>query len=503
MWFKKAFFSFFTNSPHSKLYFTLVIFGLIPFLVISEYNNWGGDFSLYLNQSIGFLEGDLTSIYQKQHLLSNYQRLGPYLYPMGTSVLISPVLFFFGVNFYYLKVYGLIYWIGSLFFLYKYLKFLFPDNENIYKVLLFISLSYPFITILNTVQADIYFFFFFNLIVYSFLLIKKRVSFVKCLFFGIILFILYSIKTEGIIVVALYSFYSLIQTIKQRKLVYTVPLVVFGVFYFFYNILFPFDFSSNQLDFVYNNLSIHSVLNNLSYYSYIFAQYFSGGLFYLIDDFSTLNILTFLIVLLFFVILTINHKKVLLTIKKDGFIYFVLVVFISFFIMLPMTNGPRYLFPIFPILFFLIFNVISRKSVNFLIFIQAISLFSYVFIENTKRFDFDEIHIQANVENIIDKLPMKLGNKFTANINYDYSNSLEMKRVYSFIDETIPNDTVIFTKPRVLNLFSNVVAVPETEDAINDFNYIIINRSISKTDLELLKKWNEIYRSDNVVVFKK
>ena len=29
----------------------------------------------------------------------------------------------------------------------------------------------------------------------------------------------------------------------------------------------------------------------------------------------------------------------------------------------------------------------------------------------------------------------------------------EMKQVYSFIDETIPNDTIVFTKPRVLNLF--------------------------------------------------
>ena len=64
--------------------------------------------------------------------------------------------------------------------------------------------------------------------------------------------------------------------------------------------------------------------------------------------------------------------------------------------------------------------------------------------------------------------------------------------------------TLLFLQNLVfLNLFSNVVAVPETEDAINDFNYIIINRNISKTDLELLKKWNEIYRSDNVVVFKK
>ena len=78
-----------------------------------------------------------------------------------------------------------------------------------------------------------------------------------------------------------------------------------------------------------------------------------------------------------------------------------------------------------------------------------------------------------------------------------------MNQAYNFIDETIPNDTIVFTKPRVLNLFSNVVSVPETEDAINDFNYIIINPNISSTDLELMKNWKAIYRTKNVVIYKK
>ena len=98
MWFKK-FFSWVIPNPQYKLLYTFIIVGLIPFLVISESNNWGGDFALYINQSIGFLEGDLPSLYQEQLFLLKYQRLGPYLYPMGTSILISPVLFFFGANY--------------------------------------------------------------------------------------------------------------------------------------------------------------------------------------------------------------------------------------------------------------------------------------------------------------------------------------------------------------------------------------------------------------------
>ena len=80
---------------------------------------------------------------------------------------------------------------------------------------------------------------------------------------------------------------------------------------------------------------------------------------------------------------------------------------------------------------------------------------------------------------------------------------LKMKQVYNFIDETIPNDTIVFTKPRVLNLFSNAVSVPETQEAINDFNYIIINQNISNTDLEIIKNWKAIYKSENVTIYKK
>lgn len=476
MWFKKTLFSVFYDNPKYSLYFSLMIISLIPILIISEYNNWGGDFALYLNQAIGLIDSDLTGIYHRQLLLSKYQKLGPYLYPMGTSVLISPVLFFFGLKLYYIKLYGLVYWFGSLVFMYKYLRHLFPDNKNVYKVVIFIGFSYPFVAILNTVLADIYFFFFFNLIIYLFLLIEKRASFVRLLLFGTLLFILFSIKTVGIIVVALFTLYSFKQTIKHRKLIYNFPLVIFGLFYFFYNYLFPFDFSSNQTNFVLDNLSINSILKNFHYYSYIFAEYVSGGLFYIIDHNKTLNTITYLILFLFSAIITINYKQMLLTIKKGRVMFFILIVFVSFFIMLPMTNGPRYLFPVFPILFFFIFNIIPKKFVNFLIFIQIFSLFSYAFIEKSKRLDV---------------------------VNHDYSNSIEMVRAYNFIDKTIPGDTVVFIKPRVLNLFSDAVGVPETDNTINDFNYIIINYNISKVDPKLLKDWNEIYRSDNVAVLKK
>ena len=97
----------------------------IPFFYINEFNNWGGDFSLYINQSIHLINGNLDELYSKQVFLNSFEKVGPYFYPMGVPILISPVIFFFGVSFIHLKVLGIIFWFGSLYFLKRYLEVFF------------------------------------------------------------------------------------------------------------------------------------------------------------------------------------------------------------------------------------------------------------------------------------------------------------------------------------------------------------------------------------------
>ena len=113
---------------------------------------------------------------------------------------------------------------------------------------------------------------------------------------------------------------------------------------------------------------------------------------------------------------------------------FYLIVLICY-IMLPMKKWAKISFSYFSYFILFIFNLIPRKFVDFLIIIQAFTILCYVLIVNNTK--------------IVDIIPN------------DFSNNYEMKQVYSFIDETIPNDTIVFTKPRVLNLFSNAVKVPE------------------------------------------
>ena len=112
---------------------------------------------------------------------------------------------------------------------------------------------------------------------------------------------------------ALYFFFALVQTVKHKKLLYIIPIITFGLFYLLYKNFFPFDFSSNQFDFVYSNLSIDNVFKNLYYYSYIFTHYVSGGLFYFLNDFliKISTVLTVLILCIFLAIVTkyCRYKK--------------------------------------------------------------------------------------------------------------------------------------------------------------------------------------------------
>ena len=70
-------------------------------------HDWGGDFALYLNQAQALNQGELSALYQSNHFTveKSDRLIGPYLYPMGYPLLLSPVIALIGLNFYWLKVY--------------------------------------------------------------------------------------------------------------------------------------------------------------------------------------------------------------------------------------------------------------------------------------------------------------------------------------------------------------------------------------------------------------
>ena len=85
-----------------------LIFILYLFLsssVLTLGHNWGGDFSAYIMQAVSLLDGSASEfIGQNSFTIENSDGTrGPINYPWGFPILISPVIYLFGINLMVLK----------------------------------------------------------------------------------------------------------------------------------------------------------------------------------------------------------------------------------------------------------------------------------------------------------------------------------------------------------------------------------------------------------------
>lgn len=423
---------------------------------MSEFNDWGGDFSLYINQAQYFLNGDLNSLYDKQLFLLSYEKIGPYFYPMGVPLLISPIIHLFGVKFIYLKIYGWFFWLGSLYFNKKYLDVFFNNKKIIFVTLIFIQLTFSYLYILNSVLSDIYFLFFFNFLLYSLGVLNKH----KWPFYliGIIGFLTYIIRPTSVIIIGLTFFYLTFKYYKTKSFNYILPIIFFIILKNVYNLFFPFDFSSNETEYVLENISLNSIIkNSLIYFDYLLT-YFFDIIHYFFQFISITFPYQYLIYIkypLYFTILlliynTSNFNFFLARIKNLASIHYFLIIlifsFLSFLIVVPITNGVRYLFPILPIITYIFFSNLNSNILRYIVLFKLFN-FMILFLYNTQR-------------------------------DFAYSNDNEAKDCYDYINLNLENEIIIFEKPRVLNLFTNATSVPNNKETRKKFRYILINTDL-------------------------
>ena len=81
-------------------------------------------------------------------------------------------------------------------------------------------------------------------------------------------------------------------------------------------------------------------------------------------------------------------------------------------------------------------------------------------------------------------------------------NTNESKKVYDYIKNNLKNDTIIFIKPRVLFLYTNIQSVPETNETIKKFKTALVQNYISED--ELYQKINKkvIFETENYKLYK-
>tara|TARA_R110002073_G_scaffold258681_1_gene421668 strand:+ start:19186 stop:20646 length:1461 start_codon:yes stop_codon:yes gene_type:complete len=460
---------------------------LLPLLFITSGHGWGGDFALYIDQSFHLINGNLDELYTHNYNLSQYKRLGPYFYPMGVPILISPVLSVFGLNFIALKLYAFLFWIGSIIFLKKTLTNISSSKETVNLTVFFVSISYIYISHVNYILSDIYFFFFFNL--WAFVITSKKKNQIRYLLFnGLLLFMLVIIRPTGIILVLSYLLFLIASFfLKKKHLTRFIPIVICCLLFLLYNRVFDFDFGSNEQEYILSNIDLNSILSNLRHYLVLLTSYFTDPIYYILtflkvnDTYKTPLLFLFIGTIIYILKEVIRKQKIknLVTNESTSLLIISCLSILSLYIILPMQNGIRFLFPIIPFLVFIFFTSIKNEFYRYtLVSLKIAFLFLMLFPGNIKL-------PEKNIETL---------NSLTA----------ETTEVYDYIKAHLKiSDTISFFKPRVLRLYTNRTCLPETKESLNDSRFYLKHNQLSKDINVDENKYSKLIENKTLTLYKK
>lgn len=387
---------------------------------MSQGHDWGGDFALYLNQTQALLEGSLQELYKSnQFTVEKSDRLiGPYLYPMGYPLLLSPLMAALGMNFYALKVYTNLFFYLGLVLLFRLIK---PHFKSLLPPLLLIAclaFSEYFLFHGDQLLSDFPFFFFVMLCLNLF---KKKQSSKEQIVLGSLIFFTYLIRELGVMLLpALFIFqlkhHSLKELLKSKYQSY-LSFVVLLLLSF---LLFPFG-SRNHLSLFVEQLSWESFSMNIDYYADLLETYLRGVTHY--------EYLPYLLAALFLAGIIYKLKKL-----PHWISFFLLSILVL--LLWPYHQGVRFIFVSLPFLFFFILSPLESvpKWPRFLLVYPFFVFLSWGLLSETLAQNQKNLALETNQIYQAENIAL-----------YDYLNQ-----------HYTENDTIVFFKPRVLRMFCGV-----------------------------------------------
>src|SRR5688572_25220713 len=84
----------------------LILSGVVCFFSLSNVQDWGDDFALYIRQAQSLIRGDIQTCLNDNIFCQQNSTTppGPELYPWGFPLLLAPVISLFGFNLLAMKV---------------------------------------------------------------------------------------------------------------------------------------------------------------------------------------------------------------------------------------------------------------------------------------------------------------------------------------------------------------------------------------------------------------
>jgi hypothetical protein len=410
---------------------------------IDSGHNWSDDFALYISQTQALLEGNTEDLLKANYFAMehSYAHVGPYLYPSGFPILLMPIYAIFGLNFWVLKVYCLLFFVASIPLIYRISKQLGCSSNQALSLTLLVAFNYHFIRFSDHILSDLPFLFF-SLLTYHQIQKQHYKNLLQAFLLGALIFFTYKIRDIGIVLLPCLFVYQYLDYKQGKKPSFFIALlpyftfIIAGIISWFFTPSVP-----NKHLSLLAETSFEIILNNVYYYALLIGNYFI--------IFRGIPLGIQVLISSVFVGLT------LFGIYKKGRQQPALLVYLSatmgIYLIWISFQGMRFLFSIFPFLVYFILEgikglPISLKLQRFLVLgLILSSLAQSLFISY-----------------------------YYWNTNTNEAYAPEMQQIYQYIqEETYKDALIVFQKPRALRLFTNRNSVQKN---ITAANYILAER---------------------------
>ncbi len=437
----------FINLNDKKSHIILLLIFLSVFLIntstIRRDHNWGGDFSQYIAQAKSLIDGTVDQLIEVslfRYENSDAKTLGPLLYPWGFPILLAPVYYLFGFNIFAMKLF-----VNLFFFFTLAISHLIFKNRisNVKNILIIAIIAYNpyFFAFKENILSDIPFLFFslFSIFLIQQFMVQRRYflsELTSYLLIGIFMFVSYSIRSNGIILLPTLLFVQIIVSKSStkdnsrkylRNLKYSTPYIFFFICVLIIRMILPSkDTYSDQL----TTVTLSQTYENVLYYADLLSVFFStiiphsGTIIYWIT--------------IPFVVLGVLDKL------KEDYLYLIFSMFlVGLYIIWPGRQGLRFLFPIIPFYLYFLFAGLDKIS---------------VFL-TSRKIGFDVGLVTGLSLLFLSLLTVSIYAYRQYNVRNDtiagpyHKDSVQL---FNYISQhTTEEDIIIFFKPRVMALYTN------------------------------------------------
>jgi 4-amino-4-deoxy-L-arabinose transferase-like glycosyltransferase len=405
-------------TPRILIVGILILVAVFYMATIRSGHDWGGDFSMYIKHTINIVEGE---DYQDTNYIYVKDGLSPRSYPPVFPLLLTPVYKLFGLNLTAMKMEIFLFFVLSLAVIYQVLKNKLPSGYLL-ALIAMVGFNPYFWHFKDSVNSDIPFIFFLYLGI-NFITRHCteegawKTNPIYPLLAGLIVYMAVGVRTIGLsLVIAVF----ILDLIHRRKITLFSLILsgVVGLCVLLEKSLFTGD--SGQL--AHFKVSGAQILNNLIYYPWEFPDI----LFYGFHEYFILAIALYILALSGF-ISKVREKITLLEIFP--------LVYIAVLLLWPFHQDYRYASPLFPLYLYYIFYGIQAFNFSLVPETKRVLLISMISIIT---FSYLSFYWKADYGPITHGIEKK-----------------ESVELFEFIkNKTARDDIIVFTKPRVLALYT-------------------------------------------------